>query len=67
MKKVLFVCTGNTCRSPMAAAIYSAMCPDFCVESRGLFADGSEYCQHSIDALSEIDITLSGRSKQFFT
>ncbi|MBQ5901116.1 MAG: ribosomal protein S18-alanine N-acetyltransferase [Clostridia bacterium] len=65
MKKVLFVCTGNTCRSPMAAAIYSTLCPEFSVESRGLFADGSEYCAHSVDALSEININLSGNSKQF--
>lgn len=26
MKTVLFVCTGNTCRSPMAACLFNAFC-----------------------------------------
>ena len=36
--KVVFVCTGNTCRSPMAEAIYRGMSVDGTIEvcSRGL-------------------------------
>lgn len=34
--KVLFVCTGNTCRSPMAEVIFNEMYKDHHAESRGL-------------------------------
>lgn len=35
-KDVLFVCTGNTCRSPMAMAIYNALTGSVNAESRGM-------------------------------
>ncbi len=65
MSKVVFICTGNTCRSPMAAAICSHLFPNIEVSSAGLFADGSPYCENSIKALAEIGITLLGNSKPF--
>ena len=34
--KVIFVCMGNTCRSPMAATIMSNLMPDMRCESRGV-------------------------------
>ena len=34
--KVIFVCMGNTCRSPMAATIMSNLMPEMRSESRGL-------------------------------
>ncbi len=42
-KTILFVCTGNTCRSPMAAALYNARYTDgeTVARSAGLAADGS--------------------------
>ena len=63
MSKVIFICTGNTCRSPMAAALYCNLCPEAEVTSAGLFADGSEYCKNSILALQEMGISLKGNSR----
>ena len=34
--KVIFVCMGNTCRSPMAATIMSNLMPEMRSESRGM-------------------------------
>jgi protein arginine phosphatase len=40
MVRVLFVCTGNTCRSPMAEAILRRMCKD--LRESGQLPDGLE-------------------------
>ena len=51
--EILFVCTGNTCRSPMAAALYNAKYADgesFAV-SAGLAADGSGISRNAVLAL----------------
>lgn len=62
--KVLFVCTGNTCRSPMAAELYKRLFPNHSVSSAGLFADGSAYSEKSAAVLAEIGLELSGASRQ---
>ena len=62
-RRILFVCSGNTCRSPMAAALLrSALPPDsgWIVESAGLStAPGQVASANAIQALQEDGINLS--------
>lgn len=51
---VLFVCTGNTCRSPMAAAVFNHLYSDRGVAvSAGLAADGSPISANAVHALRQ--------------
>ncbi len=59
-KSVLFVCTGNTCRSPMAEGIYNSLCKNGVAASSGLCvtsAKGAE--QKAIDAVKQWGIDIS--------
>ena len=64
MKKVLFLCTGNSCRSQMAEAIVNARLGD----SWQAFSAGTKPAGYvhtkALAALSEIGIKHTGRSKQ---
>ncbi len=64
MKKILFVCTGNTCRSPMAQGIFNYICRGeelpFCAESAGLCTlTGLPVSQNSASAMMENGIDIS--------
>ena len=61
MKTVLFVCTANICRSPMAEAIFNALAEDgdlpFRAESAGTAArEGRGMAPNAVAALEEVGI-----------
>ena len=63
MRKVLFLCTGNSCRSQMAEAIVNARLRDrWQAVSAGTIPSGYVHPQ-AIAALAEIGIDHAGRSK----
>lgn len=66
MKNFLFVCTGNTCRSPMAEALLRAKAGErFGVRSAGVFAaDGIPAAGDAIQALSERGVDFSGHKSR---
>lgn len=74
MRTVLFICTGNTCRSPMAEGIarhlvrsgaVEGVDPDLFVASAGVFAaDGIPISPESADALARRGIEAEGASKR---
>ncbi|MEM8738237.1 MAG: Sua5/YciO/YrdC/YwlC family protein [Planctomycetota bacterium] len=61
---VLLVCTGNTCRSPMAAALAEAMFkgnPHVQIGSAGVYAeDGQRASAEAVTAMNEMGLDLSG-------
>lgn len=54
----LFVCTGNTCRSPMAAALFNALWSGRAIaSSAGLAASGAPISENALAALAGRGIT----------
>lgn len=61
---IVFLCTGNTCRSPMAAALFTKLLADrrktgYTVKSCGLAAFGGDTAtEHAIEVMKENGINL---------
>ncbi|MCD8055405.1 MAG: hypothetical protein LUE25_01610 [Clostridiales bacterium] len=58
---LLFVCTGNTCRSPMAEAYFKSKGYKSAF-SRGIFTDGSPISKNAVEALKSHGIMSSAEN-----
>ncbi|MEO5804680.1 MAG: ribose 5-phosphate isomerase B [Verrucomicrobiota bacterium] len=71
MKTILFVCTGNICRSPMAEGLFRHAIKgrtDFRVLSAGVGAiDGQPPSAHAVRALKDLGIDISRQRSRMLT
>ena len=71
MKKLIFVCTGNTCRSPMAERLLRDRLPEDCgweISSAGVCAaNGWPASENTVEVLREKGIDGSGLTSQTLT
>jgi len=60
--RILFVCTGNICRSPMAEAMARAELGDVIeFESAGIYGlEGSPASEHAVTATAEVGVDAGG-------
>ena len=66
MKKFLFICTGNTCRSPMAEGIFNKTASEkgwrASAKSAGLFVTEGKVSTNSLEACRENGIDISSHT-----
>jgi RpiB/LacA/LacB family sugar-phosphate isomerase len=71
MKTILFICTGNICRSPMAEGIFRQAIQgrgNYRVVSAGLGAmEGQPPSAHAVDAVKELGIDISNQRSRMLS
>ncbi len=71
LKNVLFVCTGNTCRSPLAEVLFRDLVknsPDYIVQSAGVGAfSGQPASRNGVILAKERGLNLSGHKSKAVT
>ena len=71
MKTILFICTGNVCRSPMAEALFRRAAGGrgkFRALSAGLGAmDGQPPTAHSVEAMRRLGVDIAGQRSRMLT
>jgi len=66
--KILFVCTGNTCRSPMAQAMASQLFEGFEVASAGVMAmDGQAASVNAVAAMNQRELDIIKHKAQILS
>ena len=69
---ILFICTGNVCRSPMAEGLFRDLVEkndaDFAVKSAGVGAqDGQSPSENSVRAMQDLGIDITSQRSQMLT
>lgn len=64
MNKIIFVCTGNTCRSPLAESYARMKYPHVDITSRGLYVVSSETSSQSLSIIKAAGLPLPSKPEQ---